>query len=323
MAGRKLTRRQLRKAQVNLDMLAAAGGILPPSLGRKFVDYTIDYSRLLQMVTVVTLKTPKSRSNSIDMPGRVMRPGHEGTALAAKDRARPEFDHTEHDAQLFKGEIELTDEVLEDNIEGAEFEDTVMRALSKAWARDTEEVVIRGDKDSDDDLYAQFDGALKSANVNVVNAAGARLDRLLLRDMLAAMPEEHARDEESLRYLCSRKGEMAYRESLANRNTSLGDAAIGAVGGAMKRVGYGGIPLQKIPLMPENVGSGGNKTNVVLCDPKNIEVGIYRKIRMRSAPDIRKGVVFTVITMRMDAIWQRKDAVVKGIDVSPTMPAVA
>lgn len=320
---RKLSRRAIKKTQVNLEMMTNAGGILPPSLARRFVDYTIDFSKLLSMVTVMGLKTPKSRTNKIDMPGRVMRPGREGTALAAQDRAKPEFDFVEHDAQLFKGEIELTDEALEDNIEGDAFRDTVMRALSKAWARDTEEVVIRGDTTSTDDLYAQFNGVLKRATSNVVNAAGGKVDRLLLRDMLATMPEEWARDTDPLRYLSSRNGELAYRESLANRTTSLGDAAIGAVGGVMRQVGYAGIPIQKIPLMPENLGVSTNYTNVVLADPKNIEVGIWRRIKMRSAEDIRKGVVFTVITVRMDVVYQHEPAVVKAINVSPAMPAVA
>lgn len=320
---RRWQKSRVAKAQVNLDMMTTASGVLLPSVARKFMDYTVDNSRLMGMVTVVPLKAPKQRTSKITMPGRVMRPGKEGTALAAADRASPNFAKVEHDAQLFKGEIELTDEALEDNIEGEQFKDTVIRALGTAWANDTEEVVIRGDKTSSDDLYAQFDGVLKLATSNVSDAGGQKLSRVVLRDTLATMPEVYRRNKKILRYLTSSNAELAYRESLANRNTSLGDLAIGAVGGGVQTVGYATIPVEEIPLMPENTGSGGDKTNIILCDPTNIEIGIWRRIKMKWAEDIRKGVIFCVITVRMDVVLQHEPAVTKAINVSPEMPAIA
>jgi hypothetical protein len=318
-----LSRSLFQKASVNLAMMDAGGGLLPTELARRFVDLTIDYSKLLQMLTVIGLKSPKQRVNSLDMPNRVMQPGDEGVALAAGDRATPTFDNVEHDAKTYKGELELTDEVLEDNIEGDAFEDTIMRALTKAWARDTEEVVIRSDTASSDRLYAKSNGLLKKATSNTVDALGGKVDRLVLRDTLATMPEPYRRDTSDLTYLTSANGVLAYRESLANRNTSLGDVAIGAVGGALQRVGYAGIPLTPVPLMPENTGVGSNRTQILLCRPKNAEVGIWRKIKMRRGEDIRKGTIFVVIRVRMDVVWQHEDSVVKAHNIDPTMPAVA
>lgn len=316
----------LRKAQVNLDMMTNAKGVLPVAYAKQFLDVTVESSRLMGMATVVPLRAPKQRTNKIDMPGRVIRPGREATALPAADRAAPEFAWVEHDAQLFKGEIELTDEALEDNIEGEGFRNTVMRALGKAWARDTEELVLRGDTASTDASFTalrSFDGILKKATSNIVNCAGRRTDRYVLRDLFVTLPEVYRRDKRVLRFLTSSNAEIAYRESLASRATSLGDAAIGAVGDVMNRVGYVNIPIVDIPLLPDTLGVGGNTTQILLTDPTNVEVGIWRRIRMESDRDVRKGVVFTVITVRMDVVWQHEPAVSKAINIDPSMPAAA
>lgn len=305
----------LRKAQMNLEMMVDARGVLEEAHAKKFLDMTVDSSKLLEMMSVTPLKAPVQRTTRIDSMGRVLRPGYEGVAIADADRAKPGFSNLEHRARMFKGEIEMTREMLEDNIEGDGFRNTVLRVLAKAIARDTEELVTQGDTNSDDETLAQFDGVIKQSKVNVVNAADAPITRGLLRDVLTTQPEIYRRDKGSLVYLTSPNAEIAYRDYLGDRMTLLGDAAIGATGAQPTRVGYANIPIEDIPLFPENLGDEGDQTCVMLCDPDMFDVGIWREITFESDKDIRKGTFYTVFSMRMDVLVLKNQAVTKAINV--------
>ena len=53
----------------------------------------------------------------------------------------------------------------------------------------------------------------------------------------------------------------------------------------------------------------------VLFDPKNINVGIWRNIRLETDKDISEGVLIIVATMRFDVKYAEETASVKGINV--------
>ena len=128
----------------------------------------------------------------------MLRPGTEGVALASADHARPSFSKTTLDAHLFKAEVPISDEVFEDNIERAALRQTILSALAEAIARDMEEVIIQGDTTSADPLLAVMDGLIKQATSQVVDAAGGRLEKTLLRDMLKTIPSEHLRNKQKM-----------------------------------------------------------------------------------------------------------------------------
>ena len=228
---------------------------------------------------------------------RVLRPGQEATALADSDRVRPDLTKVELDAKLFKGEIRLSDEVLEDNIERGELRQTLMELLAGAVRRDMEEVIINGDTASADPFLARMDGLLKQAKSNVVDAGGAKFGRDVLRDMLKAMPSEYLRDKKTLRYLSSVDSELDYRNELAERATGAGDRFLETDAPVM----FSGVPVTAVPLFPESLGEGKDQTAALLCDPKNIHVGIWRNIRIETARDISEGTLRIVVTLRFDA----------------------
>ena len=57
---------------------------------------------------------------------------------------------------------------------------------------------------------------------------------------------------------------------------------------------------------------------LLLTDPKNINVGIWRKVTMETDKDISAGVLVIVATLRFDTKYAEERAVVKstGITVS-------
>jgi HK97 family phage major capsid protein len=301
----------LEKADVALADLTTGGGLLKPTQAQKFMRLLIKQSVLLQLATVVPMASPKQQISKIKFGSRILRPGQEGTALGAADRTKPDFSDVELDAKLFKAEVRMSDEVLEDSIERGELRQTIMEMMSDAIARDMEEVAISGNTASTDPFLATMNGMLKQSTSNVVDAAGGVLSKDLLRDILKSTPSEYLRDKKAMRFLTSVDADLGYRNTLAERATAAGDRLLEDDSPVL----YSGVPVQPIPLFPENLGTRNNQTAVLLCNPKNINVGIWRQIRFESDRDISEGTLKVVATLRFDVKFADELGVTKAINV--------
>jgi len=301
----------LEKADLALADLTAGGGILKPAQAQKFMRLLIKESVLMKMATVIPMASPKQQISKIKFGSRILRPGQEGTALGLADRTKPDLTQAELDAKLFKAEVRMSDEVLEDSIERGELRQTIMEMMADAIARDMEEVAINGDTASTDAFLATLDGLLKQATTNVVDAASTALSKDLLRDLLKTLPSEYLRDKKALRFLTSVDADLGYRNTLADRATVAGDRLLEDDTPVL----YSGVPVQPIPLWPETLGAGSDQTAVVLCNPKNIHVGIWRQIRLESDRDISEGTLKIVATLRFDVKYAEEPGVAKAINV--------
>ena len=301
----------LQKADLALADLTVGGGLLKPAQAQKFMRLLIKDSPLMQLATVVPMASPKQQISKIKFGSRVLRPGQEATPLGAGDRAKPDLSQVELDAKLFKAEVRLSDEVLEDSIERGELRQTIMEMMAEAISRDMEDVLINGDTLSADPFLAVMDGVLKQATSNVVDAGGNPISKNLLRDVLKTVPSEHLRDKKAMRFLTSVDADLDYRNSLAERATAVGDRLLEGDTPVL----YSGVPLQPIPLFPETLGATGDQTSLLLCNPKNIHVGIWRNIRLESFRDVSAGVLRVVATMRFDARFAEEPGVAKLINI--------
>jgi HK97 family phage major capsid protein len=301
----------LEKADLALADLTAGGGLLKPAQAQKFMRLLIKDSALMRLATVVPMASPKQQIAKIKFGSRVLRPGQEATALALADRARPELSQVELDAKLFKAEVRLSDEVLEDSIERGELRQTIMEMMAEAISRDMEEVLIAGDTLSADPFLAVMDGVLKQATSNVVDAGGAPISKDLLRDLLKTLPSEHLRDKKSMRFMTSVDADLDYRNTLAERATAVGDRLLEGDAPVL----YSGVPIWPVPLFPENLGDGSDQTVILLCNPKNIHVGIWRNIRVESAREISEGTLKIVATLRFDVKFAEEPGLAKAINV--------
>jgi len=301
----------LEKADLALADLIAGGGYLQPAQAQKFMLLAVKESDFLPLTTVVPMPTPKFRTSGVKMSGRVLRAGREAAAVVDVDRSRPEVSSVELDAQLVKGQVDLNDEVLEDNVERGDFKQTVMTMLAKAVSRDMEDIVLNGDRTSPDGTLALLDGVLTQSRSNVVDAAGARLSRDVCDDMLRTLPSEYLRYRKDLRLFVSHDAELDYRRGLAARETVAGDKFIETDAPVM----HSGVPVMPLSLLPENLGPTGDQSVVLLCDPKNIQVGIYRQMRIETWRDVEKGLLKIVVTLRFDVKWADERGTVKAIHV--------
>lgn len=301
----------LQKADLALSDLSSGGGILQPETAQTFMRILIEESKLMKMSTVVPMKSQKMEVPKIRFGTRILRAGSEGVALSSGDRSKPTTTNVELDSKLFKAEVRLPNEVLEDNIEKDQLKATIMQLMGEAISRDVDDIMINGDTASSDSFYAQFNGILKQSATNVVDATLQTLNKNVLKDMLKSMPKAFLRNKDLLRYLTSVHAEIDFSDSIANRQTPAGDEAFA------KSISptYSGVPVLDVPMFPENLGSGTNCTDVVLTDPKNVTLGIWREIRFETDKDISAGVVVIVASMRMDMKFAEETATVKAINV--------
>jgi len=302
----------LEKADLALSDLTSDGGLLQPAQAAKFMRILIKQSKLMGMSTVVPMKSHKQLIEKVRFNGRVLRAGNEAAALAAGDRAKPTLGKVELDAQLFKAEVRLNNEVLEDSIERAELRQTIMQILGDAIARDMEEVALQGDTASADPFLAKFNGVLKQVTSNTVDAVDVKLNKALFRDNLRALPSEFLRNKAEMRFLTSVDAEIDYRDTLADRVGALGDKFLEQEAA----VAYSGVPVLDLQLMPENIGTGSHCTSMIFTDPKNINFGVWRQIRIETDKLVSEGVLIIVATLRFDVKFAEETAAVKTTNIN-------
>lgn len=303
----------LEKADLALSDLTTGGGLLQPETAQKFMRILIDESVVMKLATVVPMKSFKMNVPNLRFAGRVLRAGQEAVALAAADRAKPNVGNVELDAALFKAEVRLSNEVLEDNIERDMLKQTIMQLMGEAISRDMDEAIVQSDPASMDPFLAQLPqgGILSQSVSNIVDAQTQLLNKNVLKAMLKQMPTPFMRNSTNLRFLTHNYAEIDYRDTIAGRMTPAGDAALLDRDEAT----YGGIPITRVPLFPTALGTGANCTDVLLTDPANITVGIWRDIRVETDKDISAGVVIIVASLRFDVRYAVEQAVVKAINV--------
>jgi len=308
----KYNRELVQKADMQLADLAP-GGLLVPKQAARFLRIAIKKNVLTNQVRVPTMTHPEERQAKMLWTGRVMRPGTSGTALPVAQRSKPTFDRMTLISKLGKAEVHIDREVLEDQIERNTLRSTVVDFMGEKVSADFEDALINGDTaNTTDDWLALQDGLLKLLTTNVLAGGGATLSGDVLRDLLQSLPEEFD-EQPDLKLFTNRKARSDYRSSIRTRATAIGDAVV--TGSAPGDLGYDGIPLEKVPRFPNNLGGGSNRTNVVYMDPKNMVMGFQRKVTLDTEFRISEQVWVIVITVRKALQLEHEPAAAKATDI--------
>ncbi len=300
----------LQKADLAIADLTT-GTILLPKPAQEFMQLAILESKLLPLATVRPLAAPIDYVPRIAFADQILRPAQDATALGMNDRTKPAFSNVELATKPFIGEVRIPDTVLQDNIEKDRLKSTIMTMMTKAIGRDLEKLAILGDTASNDVYLKQFDGALKLATSHVVDANVATLNRGTLTDMLKTLPDVYQADEPNMKFITSRNAVIDLSNNLGNRIGERSDQMV--LDGADPK--FMGLGVVRIPMFPNNLGSGTNCTDVLLMNPKNLTVGIWQQIQIETARDISARVTIIVVTIRIGVQYALEDAIVKAINV--------
>lgn len=311
----------LQKADLAVADLTANGGLLSPEQSDTFIRNMIAQPTLLNTARVVRMNAPQMKVNKIGFGQRILRPAPaSGTALAAVDRSAPTTSQITLTSKEVIAEINLPYDVIEDNIERGTIgtrnpetggiaatgglKDTIMALISERAALDLEELALLGDTASADTYLALADGYLKQAVTNVVDAGGAPISKAVFKAGIKTMPDQYLRNRAALRHYVSIDNETEFRDSLANRETALGDANLQG----NNRLFAFGSPVEPVALMP---ATGGLLTN-----PQNLLFGIQRDMHLEVDKDIRSRSYIIVLTARVDFAIEQEDAVVKYTNIA-------
>ena len=304
----------MQKADWSVGDLESTGGKLNDEQANQFIRKLLVQPTILNQSRVVTMSSPQRQINKIQFADRILKPAVSNTALDVSDRSAPTTEQVLLVTKEVIAEVRLPYDVIEDNIERGNIgqhtdtngtptsggiRDTIMTLIAERAALDLEELALLGDTGSGDPYLALLDGWLIQSTSNVVDLAGAEISKDTWKQGLQAMPDQYLRNRPAMRHFCSVDQEIAYRDSLANRETALGDAQIQ---GTSPVFGFG-VAVDPASLMP---AANGLTTN-----PLNMIFGIQRDIHIETDKDITSRVYIIVLTMRMDFKYEEEEAVVK------------
>ncbi len=301
----------INKADLAVSDLVS-NGKLQPAQAQAFLRILIDEAVLMKQATVVPMKSHKQQIDKLRFSSRILRAGTEAQALSLADRAKPSLGEVELDAKLFKAEVRLSNETLEDSIERGGLRQTIMQLMAERISTDMDDVIINSDTASTTPELAQFMGVLKQITTNTYDHLDTVTNRALFKSMLKTMPTAFLRNKKALRFLTSVDSLIDYKDALIESPTApFGAKFIEDDSPAA----YSGVPVMDVPLFPENIGTSTHCTSPILLDPKNIYVGIWRDIMIETEKLVREGVLCIVATLRFDCKLAEETACVKANNV--------
>lgn len=306
----------IQKADLALSDLASNGGLLNPEQTDTFLQILIDSPTILNRARVVTMNAPQKKINKIGFGSRALRVATSATALSDGDRVKPDLGQITLNTKEVIAELHLPYDVLEDNIEGGNInasmgspagglQATLVQMLGQRVAFDLEELGVLGDTASGDPYLALTNGFLKRATGHVFDAGGNTISKDTFKGAIKLMPPKYLRVRSDNEFFISTNNETEYRDTVANRVTGLGDAALVSANG----LAVFGSNIFGASIMPE--------TSALYTNPQNLIFGIQRRINIEYDKDIRARKFIVVITARIDFQVEETDALVKVINIAP------
>lgn len=285
------------------------GGLLTVDQSNKFIEQLIDTPTILNEARVYPMTSPSQEINKTKFGSRILRAAEDGSgdraihsgsrALTAAKRSKPSTSKLTLNTKEYIAEVRLPYEVLEDNIERGNFQETVLRMITGRVALDMEEIILLGDTGSGDADLALQDGYLELITSNVVDANSAAVSAMVFTNAFKAMPTQYRRDLNSMRFYAHPNVVADYKLALASRQTGGGDQFLLTSQDPLVM----GIALKQAALMPSS--------KMILVDPKNLLVGVQRSVRMEFDKDIQTREYIMVVTLRIAVQVEEELAAVK------------
>lgn len=286
----------------------------------QFIELMSAQQVMLNDVHVVKSPSNKWQEAIIDFSARVARGGAEATRLSASEQTVPTTGIVEISTVLLRAEVPISDEVMEDNVAGQGFAQTVERTLASRFGFDVEDLMLNGNTESADPYYKLMNGWLVEAQGekgHVFNGEPEGQDyQLIFKSLLNKLPDRHKRNiEVDGRYYVPKRLEERYRDILASRGTPLGDLSLSGT----QELRYQGILIVGVPAFVITEEAGVAKSSVLLANRNNLYAGFRRSITLETWRDPREGATSFIVTARVDAKVAVPDATAIATNVDVTV----
>jgi len=302
----------LRKAAGTITVpgnFIAASGLLLPEQADAFLDAVYDATPFAALQRVERRRSKSGTIAKIGIGSRLLRPKTTGVDDATL--SRPDFSDVGYQTVASRLDWEIDEETFEENIEGAGFEDHVLRLMTDQVGRDLEDLHFNGDPtDVSADavflnqnagwLYQLETGGIAHRVDGSAISAGA-VEKGHFFAAIEAMPDKYLQQGRA-RWMASPTTWARYVEYLTDRATGAGDSAL--INGQVPSIA--GINGVSIPVMPND--------RILLADPQNFIVVNTKDIRVRRTTEGREAIRadkrFYAIFLDDDCMIEEQDGVV-------------
>lgn len=308
--------------------------ILQPTKFASFVKKMQHSTTILPAARFMMMEAQIADIDLIGFTGRVLRAGNSAAAgggtvvelSASTHGVSPTPATNQLVAKELVGITSLRDTALRRNIEGSNFEDTLLDLFSSAAGRDLEELCVLGDTNvayGSDNFLCQTNGWVSKSN-NKVYGAGAGKDfdpsatnypENMFDTMLAALPKQYFKNVNDWEFHVTWEMFNAYQNLLKARGTSLGDTAqTGA-----PQLYYKGVAVKYTPVL-ERAGTSASSSDgymdgdiAMLQNPDNMVYGVFHQVQLEPEREAKARRTDFVLTFEGDCHYEDTDASVVAL----------
>ena len=306
-----------------IDDTTLPNSVLNRQQANRFIDLVIDTSVLLKKVRTVRVDHAKGEINKLDL-GSIVTEGANTVSTASTNV--PSEATVQYDMEKYRSAFDLKTDFLEDNIEGKGARDTILNMFSKRISIDTEMASIEGDQSltvgdgqtASNNLLGANDGfkAILEANVpaaNKIDCNDTDPSLKLYYDLKRKIPNRYRVARPSYVWLVSPSTYDKWAYDAQQRVTTGGDSAQGSDRGF--GMGPWGMPMMEVPLMPEDLGTGTDESQIWLTPLDNLIYFVQRSITIEFDRRPRTDSWEVTVHFRCDFQIENADMVVMATEV--------
>lgn len=322
----------LEKVIRTTEVGSGGGGLLNPEQSNRFIDYMWDATVLGPQVRTIRMRSNTVDIDKVGVGTRLLRVATE--AVDDGQNAGATFSKISVTTTKLRLDWELSEESLEDNIEGDALEDHIARLMATQAGNDLEDVAVNGVGSGTDPLLKAFAGwnSVAKSSGHVVDNAGGALNRAAFNSALKAMPRKYMQRRNQLKFFTGSNLIQDYLYTLSDAATATYDIATDVItrgpvrteGPAGFTTGYAfGVPVQEVPLFDETQAGDysaatGQHGDLWLTFPQNLIWGVKREIAVYREFKPKKDTIEYTMYTRVGTQVENADAfvVVKNNKVS-------
>ena len=290
------------------------GGILNPEQSRQFIEYIWEQQVLAQDGRRVTMRSNTAELEKMNVGERVIRAANQ--ADGTYTNADVAFTKVEITTKKIRLDWEVATEALEDNIEGSQLEDHLVRAMTRAFANDLEDLAINGTGSGTNAFLKIMQGfhakELTGNQANSVTSSGSTWTVQDLQDIILAMPRKYRGSRSAMKFYTGSPTLSSLLNNLAqtgNYNSEriverIVDGSVPQIVGAPLQYRVMGLPIVEVPYFPDDY--------VSLTFPENRIWGFQRDVTVHREFKPKKDTVEYTVFVRFGVQIEETDAVAFG-----------
>lgn len=280
-------------SDISVGDLNAGGAKLDPEQTETFFRRGIENSNFLNDVQSFSMRADTVKMPKVIMSEPITAVAPAGTSpylnnaqdnrhLDQNLRENPTFEQVVISAQEYMAEFYVSDDVMDNNVEGRNLYNIIMEMASKRITNDLELLLLQSDNPGAVHPKASFQAALrlqngvvKNVSSYVVNGGGNGIIVSTIGNAMKLVPAIYQAELPNMKLYVPYQKEIDYRQTLAARQTNLGDQA--QTSNVQSRImGKDIVALNTLPA-----------TTGLLINPKNVLLGFQREMTVETVRNAR------------------------------------